>query len=173
VTDIHPAAWYPYRSGGAGKCEGWGSLAKWERGEVGRSYRRYWDGTRWTGPEVSNGDVLFVGTCGRCEKSTAFITLSQDDSPPYTQALTWDGFMKGATFRWLSGIKDEFVVKCALPIKCVQCSQHKALCPYCGTLNVACPGFSTCKNCSGKYQINPHRADLPAGVGFLAGFVDD
>jgi hypothetical protein len=171
-----PSGWYPYRSDGEsfrGEPESWRSLAI--AGTASDSKRRYWDGTKWEGATVSNDDVLLTGTCERCKKATAFIRLTEGETHAYVRAESWESFIKGASIIFnptgmLNHFKDIWVVKFALTLKCLQCFQHIALCPYCTNDNFATPGISTCKKCAGKYQVSPNAFDLPAGVKLLGRF---
>jgi hypothetical protein len=157
-----PHGWYPYRSdeGYQPEQDSWRSLSL--SGELGRLNRRYWDGSKWQGPMVSNSDVMFVGGCAHCGRSTALINITEDERRPYRRAEGWEGafagFIAGASIihnpiKAITGAKDAMTLKLAMTLKCLQCSHHKSLCPYCDTLNVATPGISTCRNksCAQKY----------------------
>jgi hypothetical protein len=121
---------------------------------------------------------MLAGVCGNCELPTAYILLTEDEQAPYRRSQHAEGLAAGVSIffnpsRAINAIKDEFTLKYALAVKCVQCFQQKALCPYCGKLNVASPANYTCKECGGKYNINFIRIDIPARSGFLGHFVED
>jgi hypothetical protein len=80
--------WYPYDAGAA-KHASWSDLADakcWPpAGE-----RKYWDGTQFVGPAVSNEDVTAIASCPRCHRYTGFVDLTPDEKNRIlAKSLVW------------------------------------------------------------------------------------